>query len=228
MSADSRPTRDLLLVLLSLAAGCVDALAFLHAGVFPANMTGNTVVLATSLLHPTMETTVLSLVALAGFCLGAAGSAWSVHSCTREWSAAIDRALVAAGLLVAVSTLLIVVFGSRFLPLTIALVSIAMGAQSAAVQQLGISGVATVFMTGTLTNAMGQLTGAIRARWEGKAADDVRWLPLLTWAAYFTGAFVGSLQHFLHSNLPFLLPSALFLAVPLLSRWKLRKPPATA
>lgn len=211
-------TRSLLLLALSLAAGCVDALAFINAGVFPANMTGNTVVLATSLLHPEAATTLLSLLALAGFCIGAAGSAWIVHSPEHDWSPQINRALLAAGILVAAATLLIVMFEDRLLPLTIILTSAAMGVQSAAVQQLGISGVATVFMTGTLTNAVSRFMAALRARIKNQPEPAViPWLPALTWSAYFAGAFIGSLHHFLRTDLPFAVPCALFLAAPLLS-----------
>ena len=47
----SQPWRDTALLLLSTAAGCVDAVGFLHVGVFPANMTGTTVIMALDIFH---------------------------------------------------------------------------------------------------------------------------------------------------------------------------------
>ena len=215
-------TRNLLLILLSTAAGCVDAVAFLNAGVFPANMTGNSVVLATSLLHPSSSAAILSALALLGFCAGAAASAWMVHSTDHAWSPRINLALLAAALLVLGATAVVFFSGTELIVVAILATSAAMGMQSAAVQQLGIAGVATVFMTGTLTAAVSRFAGAARERHEGRPVSAKSpWLPALTWLAYFTGAFLGSLHHVLHTSLPLALPGLLILVVTLVSGWRL-------
>jgi len=204
-------SRNSLLVLLSTAAGCVDAIAFINAGVFPANMTGNTVVLAINLLV-NGSAALLSALALLGFCLGAAAGAWLVHSREHAWSGRVTLAILAGALLVVAASAAIAFSGTRFEIPIILVTSAAMGIQSAAVQQLGIAGVSTVFMTGTLTTAVSRAVGALIER---PAADPGRWLPALTWLGYFAGAFIGGLHHALHTPLPFVIPAALLLGVAL-------------
>lgn len=201
--------RNLLLVLLSLAAGCIDAIAFINTGVFPANMTGNTVVLAINLLRPDSTLAIFSALALAGFCGGAALGAWTVHAAGRAWSRRTTTAILAAAVLVLAATLAIAGTGERFLIPVILATSVAMGIQSAAVQQLGIAGVATVFMTGTLTAAVSRAVGAAIDR---DTSHEAR-LPALTWAGYFTGAFAGGLHHSLGTWIPFAVPTLVLLAV---------------
>ena len=63
--------RNALVVLLSVAAGCVDAVSYLDLGhVFTANMTGNTVLLGLSLGQADWQAALRSGVALVGFIIG--------------------------------------------------------------------------------------------------------------------------------------------------------------
>src|SRR5215210_549077 len=65
--------RNAMVVLLSVAAGCVDAVSYLGLGrVFTANMTGNTVLLGLSLGQADWQAALRSGVALAGFIMGVA------------------------------------------------------------------------------------------------------------------------------------------------------------
>jgi uncharacterized membrane protein YoaK (UPF0700 family) len=201
--------REILLLMLSTAAGCVDAIAFINAGVFPANMTGNTVVLATSLLLDG-SAALLSGLALVAFCCGAAAGAWMVHSPDKGWSPRVTAAVFAGAALVLAASLCIAFLGTQLVIPVILATSIAMGIQSAAVQQLGVAGVATVFMTGTLTTAV---TRAIGFAIDRPAAQPGRWLPALTWLGYFTGAFIGGLHRAFGTKIPFALPSLLLLSV---------------
>jgi uncharacterized membrane protein YoaK (UPF0700 family) len=62
-----------MLVLLSAAAGCVDAVSYLGLGhIFTANMTGNTVLLGLSLGQADWHAALRSGVALVGFIFGVA------------------------------------------------------------------------------------------------------------------------------------------------------------
>ncbi len=210
-------TRNILLLLLSVAAGCVDAIAFVNAGVFPANMTGNSVVLAASLLHPGTGGATLSALALLGFCIGAASGAWIVHSPDHDWSRRVSLALLGAGSLVFGCAISMALTGDHFLSFIVIVAAAAMGLQSAAVQQLGIAGVATVFVTGTLTTAITRLVGA--AREAGDHAPRVEkspWLPASSWLSYFAGAFIGGLQPALHTGIPAALPGVLLVAAALI------------
>ena len=66
-----RPADGAVLVLLSVAAGCVDAASFLGLGqVLPAAMTGNTVLLGLALGQAELQAALRSVVALLGFFSG--------------------------------------------------------------------------------------------------------------------------------------------------------------
>jgi hypothetical protein len=63
--------RNAMLVLLSAAAGCIDAVSYLGLGyIFTANMTGNTVLLGLSLGRAGWQEALRSGVALVGFIFG--------------------------------------------------------------------------------------------------------------------------------------------------------------
>jgi uncharacterized membrane protein YoaK (UPF0700 family) len=62
-----------MLVMLSLAAGCVDAVGYLGLGqIFVANMTGNTVLLGLALGQAEARAALRAVVALVGFIVGVA------------------------------------------------------------------------------------------------------------------------------------------------------------
>jgi uncharacterized membrane protein YoaK (UPF0700 family) len=209
------PPISICLLLLSLAAGCVDAIAFVGAGVFPANMTGNSVVLALALPHGGGA---LPALALASFCLGAAAGWRLVAAEHPGWTARVNVALLLAALLVLASAGVLAVSAGKFLPWLLGATAMAMGLQSAAVQQIGVPGVATVFVTGTLTTGIARLVTTIRRR-AGAALTPpaAPWLPLLTWAAYFSGAVLGGLHHLVPGGIAFAFPGLLLLTAIVLS-----------
>src|ERR687894_366974 len=162
--------RDAMLVLLSLAAGCVDAVGYLGLGqIFVANMTGNTVLLGLALGQAQGQAALRALVVLAAFAVG-----WFLVEA--------DPA------------------GLAVYPL-IALPSLAMGVQSAAVRRLGIPGVATTYITGTLTDLTEGAIARLRPAVYAAAYDDDRseqtgpsarglLLPADVWLAYGAGAVI--------------------------------------
>jgi uncharacterized membrane protein YoaK (UPF0700 family) len=205
----SRATvRNAMLVMLSLAAGCVDAVSYLGLGqIFVANMTGNTVLFGLALGQAKEQAALRAVVALGGFVAGvAAGAAILGRDPERStWSSGVTAAL-------AVELVVLVAFafgwflagaepeGREVYPL-IALAALAMGVQSAAVRRLGIPGVATTYITGTLTD----LTEGAIARLRPAVADAVSSddssgrerpsarglvLPADVWLAYGTGAVI--------------------------------------
>jgi uncharacterized membrane protein YoaK (UPF0700 family) len=148
----SEPRYWRLLVLTAVAAA-TDAVSYLGLGnVFPANMTGNTVLLAIGLVAGTPADAARSAVALGGFVVGAAvagslGGAKRWDRATKAWLA-VDAALLLAAAIWWTQLGLHPLGGARYG--LIGLVSGAMGVQSAVVSRLDV-GVSTTYITGTWT-----------------------------------------------------------------------------
>jgi uncharacterized membrane protein YoaK (UPF0700 family) len=161
---------DVLLVVLTMAAAATDAGSYLGLHqVFPANMTGNTVLLAIKGASGDYVSAGRSLLALAGFVVGAGlasvvGDPARPSMASRRFRTALAFELVA---LVGAAVWWLVrgksPAGASQLGL-IALFGTAMGIQSGAVTQLDV-GVSTTFITGTWT----RLAGSMRTRLRGDA-----------------------------------------------------------
>lgn len=154
------------ILLLTWVAGTVDAISYLALGhVFTANMTGNAVLLGLALGQREGLAAVRSLVALAGFVLGAATGALLMNRRRTELNA--RRALIAPVLTeAAVLVIFLVILRASAPPLgqpdlyaLIVLSAIAMGIQSAAVQRLKLPGIATTVVTSTITS---MVAGVVR------------------------------------------------------------------
>lgn len=155
-----RSQRDVLLILLAIAAGSADAWSYLGLGhAFVANMTGNTVLLGIAVflqgdrLHPC-----ISLVCY----VAGVGIAALLTRNLREgdsWPRAISITLFAESLLLA-GTAIACAFASRStdrpgytpsLNVLLGCVALAIGMQSGAMLQLRVPGIVTTYITGTLT-----------------------------------------------------------------------------
>ena len=157
-----------MLLLLSLAAASVDAISYLGLGhVFTAMMTGNTVLLGLALAQGEVLAAVRNILALIGFGAGVFVGAIIVErdSEPAEWPAVVTGAL-------ALETVFLAVFAAisclgstngAIIYLLIILLAFAMGIQSAAVRRLGVPGIATTYITGTLTSLMVDLLGWVRS-----------------------------------------------------------------
>jgi uncharacterized membrane protein YoaK (UPF0700 family) len=161
--------QESMLLLLSLAAASVDAISYLGLGhVFTAMMTGNTVLLGLALAQGEVLAALRSILALIGFAIGVFAGALIVEreSEPAEWPAAVTTALAFETLVLAIFAATSTLFDSTrgvIIPLLIALSAFAMGIQSAAVRRLGVPGIATTYITGTLTSLMVDLLGGIRS-----------------------------------------------------------------
>ena len=191
--------RDALLLLLSLAAGCVDAVSYLGLNqVFTGNMSGNTVLLGIALGQAEWQAALRSGVALAGFVAGLAVGAAIVERGREDvtWPSVVTRGLVLeCGVLIALA----VVWHFTGRPTgdvvyyLIGLAALAMGVQSAAVRRLGVGSVATTYVTGTLTSLTRQIVRRLRSRDpEAPSVRDLE-LPANVWIAYVIGAVVGGI-----------------------------------
>jgi uncharacterized membrane protein YoaK (UPF0700 family) len=197
--------RNVMLVSLSLAAGCVDAVGFLALGhVFVANMTGNTVLLGLAIGQWEWGATLRAVTALAAFIGGVAAGASLLHQDREDreaWPPIVTLAL-------ALELLVLIAFAVGWIRsapeptgeatyILICLSSFAMGVQSSAVRRLGIPGVATTYITGTLTNltedAIGRLRSTVpsqdsRSSESGGSSARGLMLPADVWLAYGLGA----------------------------------------
>lgn len=208
-----RHGRDILLLILTWAAGNIDAVGYLGLGhVFTANMTGNTVLLGLHLGQEQGAAALRALVALLGFGVGLVIGALFVERFRGQgpWPPSVTWAL-------ALETVLLIMFAIAMYSLDpldagapvqsmVALSAIAMGIQSAAVRRLNVPGIATTYVTGTLTTAVTGLIAGSRAnppqgagRVEGVPAAGTWWrsvrLQLLALLVYSFGAAVGGLTY---------------------------------
>ena len=167
----SRARRDSFVLLLAWAAGGVDAIGYFGLNhVFTANMTGNTVLLGLSLGEGRSLAAISNLIALVGFAAGVALGALIVESGGRPgtWDRRVTAALFLEAVMLAAFTVLWHLSPGRRLPgsavlyILIAFSALAMGIQSAAVRRLNLPGVATTYVTGTITSLFSSLAGLFR------------------------------------------------------------------
>jgi uncharacterized membrane protein YoaK (UPF0700 family) len=163
-------TRNVLLLLLACAAGYVDAVSYVGLGrVFTANMTGNTVLLGLALVQADSQAALRSGLALTGFLIGGVLGAWIIARSRSEgvWPPTVTAALALEGsFLLAFAVGWQVTIGASPPPVVglalIVLSALAMGVQSAAVRRLDVLGIATTYITGTLTSLVIRLVGERR------------------------------------------------------------------
>lgn len=163
--------RDPLLLALTAAAGWSDALSYAALGhVFTANMTGNLVLLGLALGRIEGTAVERSAVALAGFAAGALLGALVTRGPLRgPWPPSVTAALgIEAAMLAAFAAVWLT---GTAVDALIALSALGMGVQSAAIRRLDVPGVATTFVTGTITSLMAGLA-AVQATsgWRRHAA----------------------------------------------------------
>ena len=229
--------------MLSLAAGCVDAAGFLGFGeVFVANMTGNTVLLGIAIGQADSEAVFHAATALAGFICGVAAGALAVGR-KQEGTVWPGRVTVALAIELIALTVFAVVWlytgaelagGTVFL--LISLSALAMGMQSSAVRRLGVPGVATTYITGTLTNLTEMTIDWLRTIRTPKflREDDDKpeppppsarglLLPADVWLAYGTGAVVGGAAQLVWWPMAVLFPAGIVTIVVCAARLRYRR-----
>jgi uncharacterized membrane protein YoaK (UPF0700 family) len=157
--------RDALVLLLAWAAGSVDAIGYFGLDrVFTANMTGNMVLLGLALGQGHVLDALRNFIALAGFIVGVGIGALAGEGGgkTGEWDSRVTRIMsIEAAALVAFTAawhLSALPHAPRTIELLIALSALAMGLQSVGVRRLNLPGVATTYVTGTITFLFSGLT----------------------------------------------------------------------
>jgi uncharacterized membrane protein YoaK (UPF0700 family) len=218
--------RDWLLIGLTLVAGCVDGLSYLGLGrVFTANMTGNSVLLGLAIGQTQSIQVVHSAVALGGFALGVLLGARLVGPGPERivWSPRVTLALGVELVLLAGFALGWWAAGADpaglQLDALIAVSAAAMGVQSAAARRLAVSGVATTYVTGTLTGLMAEVAafGGSSGGWRRPAGVLI---------ALVAGAVIGGLAGTHLRPGAGLVPPALLAIVVLAAAVGFPRPPA--
>jgi len=153
--------RNTMVLVLTWAASAVDAISYLGLGhVFTANMTGNAVLLGVAIGQGQGLAALRSIIALAGFVVGAALGAIIVEKGPQhtDWPVAVTRAVLVEGVILGLFTLAwhLGVRGGATLYGLITLSALAMGIQSAAIRHLKVPGIATTYITGTLTSLVAE------------------------------------------------------------------------
>lgn len=180
-----------LLLVLTAAAGLVDALSYLALGhVFVANMTGNVVFLGFAIAGASGVSALASLVAIGSFLAGAMSGGRLGASLGDARERALAGGMAVQLVLVAAAAIVAGVAGvhdsaSRY-PL-IVLLGGAMGIQTATARRLGVRDLPTTVVTQTLAGLASELRiGALRS-------DPLVRRRLLAVAAMLVGGLVGAL-----------------------------------
>jgi len=186
------------ILLLTWTSGVLDALSYLRAGVFTANMTGNTVVLGLAIVGPGRSHVAGAALAILAFGVGALIAALALlrreHPDAR--SELKTGAILELPFAVAFSALWALYPGSgpRWLvPALIASGACALGIQSVAGRRLKIAGVVTTFIGGTITTAI--VSGLERNAPGLRAGTEAKSSPLVLGgmiALYVAAAMAGA------------------------------------
>lgn len=185
-------TRDLLLIILTVAAGLVDAVSYLGMGqIFTANMTGNIVFLALGVGSRELLTSLRSVDALFGFALGAflGGRILGSEREPGVWRPRITWVLTgelavmggfAAGWALSGGSP-----SGNVLYLLIAVSAFGMGLQNAVAWHISVPGLTTTVVTSAMTGLMAQVAAlGISGPAQRRAAAAI--------IALFSGAALGA------------------------------------
>lgn len=189
-------------VALALTTGAVDAICFDRLfTVFPANQSGNAIVLGIALGHGAWDQAWRPALAVAGFALGVAAAALiagrTPERARARWLLGVELALLAAVALAAGDLDTSVVPVPGFAGGALLLVaSIAMGVQTMTLRRVAGVTVSTTYETGAISKIA---EGAVRmfgagssASGEGARTADLIVVLSLVLAAYIAGAAVGA------------------------------------
>ena len=201
-------------LLLTVAAGLIDAIGFIEMGGFYTSfMSGNTTQLGDALANGIWPVALLTASLVGLFFLGSfAGSALALLS--RHWGPVAVLGLVMLALAVSL-TLSLGGFSTGQAMLALA---VAAGAQNAVLLSSGAVRHGATFVTGTLFAAGQDLARALR-----RQAPPWRWLQhLLVWASLLIGASLGAFGHHAWGIYALLVPFAVYAAFAM--SFTLRRP----
>lgn len=205
MNAHHGTPRRRTILLFTWAAGSVDAITYMVAHVFTANMTGNAVLLGIDIGQGLAKAAIHSLVALISFIAGIILGAILVGEESRgiPWKgiriACVVETLVLA-LFAAAFFLKVPLGAGPFVYLAIILSGFAMGMQSATVKRLNLPGIATTYITGTMTSLISGLVhhwgpGETEVDEDFSGVEGSLWLQGWVFILYGLAAITSGLLH---------------------------------
>jgi len=167
-STDNLNSRDLLLIALTFSSGAIDAISYFGLGkVFSAFMTGNIVFLGFGIANAGGPNFLPVICALAFFATGAyLGTRITLPLPQNHgaWPGRVSATLAVVAVVEAVFLILWMASGAQpttaMINVLLALFSLAMGLQTAAVRALGVPGVFTTAATFTLLAFAGDFAGS--------------------------------------------------------------------
>ncbi|MEK5502023.1 MULTISPECIES: YoaK family protein [Bacillus] len=184
--------RYIMLLLLCLTAGIVDVIGYLSIGhVFTANMTGNIVLLGLALGNSLQKTAMYSLIALLGFIIGVIIASLIAGKQEKSfWPSSVTTALIVEGGVLLLFACLSSLQTSAYI--LIILLSIAMGLQTTAARKLGVAGISTTVLTGTLANFFEDISGRFFNKKKQNILHTDALLRALTIVLYCLGAVIAA------------------------------------
>lgn len=229
-----RYLRDLnaAIFLLAWTAGYFDAISYLGLRqVFTANMTGNTVLLGLAIGGGDAAAVLRSTVALGGFCLGVlVGALLTGHNRGHAtWTPRMTVATVVEGIVLLIFAVTWLLVGTKpqgmMVSALIMLAALAMGLQSAVTKSIGIEGISTTYITGTITSLMAEVAQRIglgkHASLATKHAVEVQANPqrlglqATIWIIYAFAAIIGGGALLLFRQVAVFLPLAALVLIVL-------------
>ena len=185
---EEEPRRQIIaLCLLTLAAGTMDALAFLKLDeVFTSAMSGNTVFFGIALGQGRTLGAAHSVAAFAGYAVGIVATSFLLRDDKRSRVMIVTIELLPLAAFAALWTLLGGPQGGWIFALII-LSAIAMGIQAALARRLKLPGVMTTIITGTLTSMIGSVAERLATRTRPAITPSARRQALI-YSMYLIGA----------------------------------------
>lgn len=231
------PSRAVVL-LFTWAAASVDAITYLTASVFTANMTGNAVLLGVFTGEHRSIAAVRSLIALIAFSAGVVlGAKLAGRGGPQESRMSVRRAVLAEAIILAVFAavaMLPLPLANRVIVLLLIISSgFAMGVQSATVRRLNLPGISTTYITGTITSLFSGLVLNWGTLWgkhprvaaEGGASEMERSLALQA-EVFISYALSALITAALHAQWPSAVAALPLTAVALVAVSLSRRQPA--
>ncbi|MED1016823.1 YoaK family protein [Bacillus atrophaeus] len=212
--------RNIMILLLCLTAGIVDVIGYLSLDhVFTANMTGNIILLGLAIGNSFQTAILNSLTALTGFIIGVIlASAIVTNKEKTFWPPAVTTVLAVEGAVLLLFALLSYFAVSASFPyLLIILLSIAMGLQTTAARRLGIAGISTTVLTGTLATFFEDFTARFFGGGKKKGFTTDALLRAAALVLYCSGAVIAALAEPSYQFAIIWLPIAIIIGIIILA-----------
>ena len=226
MTPDSERIRRIVVLLMVLVAGCVDAIGFVHEEIFPANMTGNAVLLAVALGGSLpLDHAKLPTLVLFSFCGGIALGSLLTSSLKAYLSNSFNLVIFLSGLAISWCGFSLLRTPAHFSIHHLLIIATAMGMQSSAAVALNVSGAGiTTVITSTLTVAISKIMESLYAVFSSRKAKDLpaTVFPILVFFMYAAGAFLGVFHWKLPLSLVILIAGMLLVVASVVSALSFR------